>query len=141
MIVTYSPEGGTKQQWPYDPNDLPYAEAELIEEVLDCTFEAFKVAAIKGGARAKRALLWVLLRRESPKLRFSDVQPRRIGELVVEYDLAEIERMREAALANDEMDDDDRAAFLRALDEASEEQEQAEVSDPKAEADLLPDKG
>ena len=81
------------------------------------------------------------MRRDNPKLRFSDVQPKRVGELVVEYDPAEIERMREAALANDDMDDDDRTAFLRALEEASQEQEQAGVSDPKEDPELLPGKG
>lgn len=131
MIVTYSPEGGTKQTWPYEPDDLPYAEAELIEDALDCTFAVFKVAALKGGARAKRALLWVLLRRENPKLRFSDVQPKRVGEVVVEYDVAEIEQMRATALADDDMDEADRNALLRALDAASNEQEQADDPDPK----------
>lgn len=117
MLLTYRPDGGDERVWPYKPDDLPYEDAERLEDLLDCTFDEFKGKVVRGGLKARRALLWLLLRRDNPKLRFSDVQLKRTGELLVEWDGDEITKMREATLKNDDLDEDDRNDFLKVLDQ------------------------
>jgi hypothetical protein len=132
MIVTYRPDGGDERTWTYAPDDLPYAEAEQLEDVLAITFDEFKGRVIAGGAKARRALLWVLLRRDNPKLRFSDVQLKRTGELVVEFEAPEIAKLREGVLKNDDLDEGARAGVLKALDELEFDGiAAAQGSDPK----------
>lgn len=118
MIVTYTPAGGDKRQWPYKPADLPSLEAEDIEEILGKTFDEFNVSLLQGGAKARRALLWVFLRRERPSLRFADVSCT-VGEVVVEWDPAERTKVRAELerMSAVELSDQDRAAALRILDE------------------------
>lgn len=115
MYVIHTPEGGEERRWDYKPDDLPYEEAELIEDALNITFEEFKGKVVMGGARARRALLWVLLRRDTPGIRFSDVHLRRAGELSVEFDSGELADMR-AAAAKADLSEDERRQFLAALD-------------------------
>jgi hypothetical protein len=144
MIVTYRPDGGDERTWTYVPDDLPYAEAEQLEDVLGCTFDEFKGKVIAGGAKARRALLWVLMRRDSPKLRFSDVQLSRTGELVVEFEAPEIQKLREGVLRNDDLDEDARNGVLKALDEMEFDgiaAAHAGSPDPKEDPGPLPGKG
>lgn len=115
MYVIHAPDGGEERRWDYKPDDLPYEEAELLEETLNITFEEFKGKVVMGGARARRALLWVLLRRDTPGIRFTDVQLKRAGELTVEFDADEISSMRDAAMKAD-LTEDERRQFLAALD-------------------------
>lgn len=139
MKVIYRPDGGTEQVWDYKPDDLPYAEAEAVEDVLDVTFDEFRQKVARGGAKARRALLWVLLRRDSPRLRFSDVQLRRAGELIVEWDSAEIARIREATLNDDDMPEEDREELLRLLDDAEPEVASPKEAPPEPGGDLPED--
>ena len=115
MIVTYSPDGGQARTWDYKAEDLPSAEAEDIEDAVGLTWDEFQVKLMTGGAKARRALLWVLLRRDTPGLRFSDVAYR-MGELAVDFDAEELGRLRQAVADAKELDDDVRAAALSVID-------------------------
>lgn len=116
MLITYRPDGGDERTWSYKPSDLPYEDAERLEDLLDITFEEFRAKVVRGGLKARRALLWLLLRRENPKLRFTDVQLKRTGELVVEWDSEEIAKMRADTLDATDLEEADRDAFLETLD-------------------------
>lgn len=129
MLITYRPDGGDERTWPYKPSDLPYEDAERLEDLLDCTFDEFKAKVVRGGLKARRALLWLLLRRENAKLRFTDVQLRRTGELLVEWDADEIAQMRATTLDAEDLEEADRDAFLETLDRWESRDASTEVAD------------
>lgn len=115
MIITYAPAGGDERTWDYKAEDLPSADAEDIEDAVGDTFDQFQVKLMTGGAKARRALLWVLLRRDTPGLRFSDVSYR-MGEVTAEFDAAELAKLRQAVLDSRELDEKDKAAALAVID-------------------------
>jgi hypothetical protein len=49
------------------------AERETLERLTDRNFVVFTTDVLQGNALCRRALLWVLLKREHPTLRFADV--------------------------------------------------------------------
>lgn len=107
----YGPGDGEKREWIWKPRDAPSFEAEALEDASGWDFPEFLQRFIAGSTRARRALLWVLLRREHPGLRFEQVSFT-MGELADEYDDDEIAAAR-AALAEQESNPDD------ALDDAA----------------------
>lgn len=133
MRITYRPDGGTEQVWPFKADELPYAEAELVEDALDCTFDEFRGRIVNGHAKSRRALLWVLLRRDAPKLRFSDVQLRRTGELLVEWDSAEIAKMRDLAETDEDLDPEARTSLMGIYDAMEASAREAGEAAPKPE--------
>lgn len=124
MIVRYTPEGAEPQQWTFQPGKLDSLEAEAIEEVGGAAWASyyeFGQKLLNGSAKAQRAILWTMLRRAQPKLRFDEVSyPQE--DVFVGYEASETARLREA-LANPEttMPDDQRAELLEAIDLASYE--------------------
>jgi hypothetical protein len=97
MFVTYTPAGETPREWVFKPGDMLNRESEQIEKVTGLTWEEFLQQLQKGLTMARRALLWTLLRRDHPVLRFSDIEFRQ-GELAVDYDRGELEEMRAGLL-------------------------------------------
>lgn len=74
LYLTYAPEGSQEpKRWRYDPRKLMSAERETLERVTDRNFAQFTTDVLQGNALCRRALLWVLLKREHPTLRFADV--------------------------------------------------------------------
>lgn len=72
--LIYAPEDGEQREWEFDPTKLMSVEAEAIEEVGGTqwdTYGAFLDKLNRGGAKAWRAALWIMLRRENPTLQFS----------------------------------------------------------------------
>ncbi|GAA2092298.1 hypothetical protein [Actinomadura alba] len=127
MYVIYNPTGGDERRWEYKAEDLPSSEAEDIEDATATTFDEFQVALLKGGARARRALLWVLLKRNTPGLRFADVSFR-MGELQIEFDSAEKSRLREGVAKAKGLSDSDREMALQLL--ADEDEGEDPKEDP-----------
>jgi hypothetical protein len=73
VIVRWAgPEG--VREWSYEPGELSSADAEAIEDVTGWTYEEFGQALWSGSVRAKRALLWVLRRRDDPRLPYDQVE-------------------------------------------------------------------
>lgn len=89
MIVIYTPDSGNKQQWTFEIDELPSRDAEDIEEATGLLFDDWRWRVQAGGAKAQRALLWVLLRRENSRLRFEEISYR-VGELSVQYTIEEL---------------------------------------------------
>lgn len=75
MKLIYTPEDGDRQEWDFDPRTLINVEAEMVENASDA-WNSYTEALIKlmmGAVTARRAFLWMFLRRENPKLRFRDL--------------------------------------------------------------------
>lgn len=76
LRITYAPDGGDPQQFEFDPENPLNLEAEAVENVGGEAWEDWGLFLLRlgnGNARARRALLWVLLRRTNPQLRFADL--------------------------------------------------------------------
>jgi hypothetical protein len=88
MQLTYTPEGGDEQTFDFHVDRLMSFEAEALEEAGGEQWETVHEWANKfdrGSMRAIRAALWIMLRRQQPALRFSDLVVR-VDELKVEED-------------------------------------------------------
>lgn len=116
MIVKYSPADGAEQTWNYKAEDLPSIEAEDIEDAMGVTFDEFQVKLVTGGAKARRALLWTMLRRDNKTLKFNDVAFK-MGELSVDFDADEMKRVRDVIVADKTITDDVREQVLAVIDE------------------------
>ena len=90
MDVTYKPEDGSVQRWSFNSGRVRTGEAEQIEARAGMRYEEWVLGVQSGSARARRVLLWHLLRRDHPKLRFEDTPDFYVDELVVEYDVVEL---------------------------------------------------
>jgi hypothetical protein len=88
MQLTYTPEDGDPQVFDFRVERLMSFEAEALEEAGGDQWETVHEWANKfdrGSMRAIRAALWIMLRRQQPALRFSDLVVR-VDELKVEED-------------------------------------------------------
>src|SRR3954471_19535886 len=122
MLFKYAPEGAEPREWPFNPDKLMSSECEAIEKVTGLTYQEFAVKILDGSVTARRALLWVLLKRTEPTLRHSQVGfP--AGAVVVEFEQFELKKMRDAIADDDDMDDGDRVRVLDALDSQIEDPE------------------
>lgn len=94
MYVTYTPAEGDKQEFIFNPNDINNFDAESIESVTGWDWDEFYMHLQKGSTKARRALLWVLLRAQHRGLQFRDVHFTK-KQVEVEYDKAEIREIME----------------------------------------------
>lgn len=116
MLLIYRPEGAKERRWTFAPDKLLSSEAEAIEKVTGFTYEEFGQRLIKGSAAARRALLWVYLKREEPTLRHSQIDVP-VGAIGVDYEPHELQAIRDALADSRDMSPDERDAALAALDE------------------------
>lgn len=117
MIITYTPDDGDSQEYEFMPGKLMNAEAEAIEDVGGqawSTFEEFGVKFFRGSARARRAALWIAMKRGNPRLKFSDVSFR-ADQVSVDYSAKERAVILEAMLADPDLDEEQRANLTTAL--------------------------
>jgi hypothetical protein len=118
VLLIYMPQDGERQEFPFKPNRLLSVEAEAIEDVGGESWSSHAEWWSKLGAgnfKARRALLWVMLRRANPRLRFAEVVIY-VDELLLDYDEDERARIRERIESSD-MDANEKAANLRLLDD------------------------
>jgi hypothetical protein len=130
LLLIYRPEGADERRWTFTPDKLMSSEAEAIEKVTGQTYEEFGQALIKGSMSARRALLWVFLKREDAPLRHSQVDVP-VGSVSVDYEPHELQAIRDGLVENRTLPDEDRQAALDALDEMIADQD---VEAPKAPA-------
>ena len=125
MRVTYAPEGGAEQVWDFDPKRVRASEAEAIERRAGESWDAWLLNVQSGQMRARRVLLWHLMRRDHPTLRYEDTPDFFAGEVVVEHTRAELEEIRERAVRA-KLPPDQREQVLSALDMAIDEARERE---------------
>jgi hypothetical protein len=70
----YKPEGVEPKVWDFVPGDIPSDEGEEIEDLTGMLFDEWVEKAQKGSIKAIRALLYILLKREKPELRYANVK-------------------------------------------------------------------
>lgn len=101
MQFTYTPEGSEDepQVWDFEPGKLLNPEAEAIEKHTGMTFGEWQQKVLNGSVTALHGLLYVLLKREIPTLRYDQVKFR-VDEVTFEFT------------------DEEKRAIIKALDEA-----------------------
>ena len=57
----------------FDSNRFMLSEARAIEKVCGCTFQQWSDNLQSGSMEALAALVWIVMKRSDPELRFSDV--------------------------------------------------------------------
>src|SRR5205085_6764143 len=97
MFVTYSPDDGDVVQWEFAASEVTASQAEEIERAYSEPWDQFLVAVFSGGIRARRHLLWFLLKQEHPRLLYLDTPDFKIGELECEFDKNELQQLRDKA--------------------------------------------
>lgn len=122
MYLVYEPEGGEPQRFQYKPQKLMSAEREALERRSHLDFADFTKGVLNGNAVCRRALLWVMLKREHPTMKYEDVDFA-WDELRLEYSRQEYELMRdqliEAGTADPEQIEQLNREIATAIDEES----------------------
>lgn len=115
MKVTYNPSGDSPRVWFFDPDEVPQSQAEMIEKRYGQLWDAFLADVRQGSARARRVLLWHLLRLEHHTLRLEDTPDFKMGALKVEHTVDELLTLR-GRILKASLPDDERDGILAALD-------------------------
>lgn len=100
MFLIYTPDGEEEQRLLYKPRRMMSAEREVLERRTGRDFSDFTTAVLSGNSLCRRALLWVLLKRTHPTLRFEDVDFA-WDDLRLEYSKQEYQAMRDATAQAD----------------------------------------
>lgn len=115
MFLVYTPEGSDgPQRWKYNPRKIMSAERENIERLTNRNWSDFTKEVVQGSSLCRRALLFTLLKREHPALKFADVDFA-WDELKLEYSKGELMQIR--AQAAESMTGEDAVTALAKLDE------------------------
>lgn len=117
MYLVYTPDGGDEQRWEYRPTKLKATEREMLEKRTERNFSQFTTDVLQGNSLCRRALLFLFLRREHPRIRWDDVDFA-WDELWLEYSKQELTQMRETVETT--MSGSDRDMALAKLDEEIE---------------------
>jgi hypothetical protein len=106
MILTYYADNKDPQVFDFSPRLLETPDSEALESVGGDawdTYEQFAELFFKGSLRARRAVLWIMLRKTDPHLRFQDVSFR-TEQVTLGYSPAEEAMLLDAMLQNPDMD-------------------------------------
>jgi hypothetical protein len=114
VFVNYRPDGQPAQKFEFVPDKVMSDEAELIEKRFDQPWDQFLVAVMSGSMRARRILLWHLLRGEHPTISLDDVKFA-IGEVQVEFDRTELQKMYDEAATSGAVPEAQREMVLAKL--------------------------
>lgn len=74
MLFVYKPEGATPRKWDFNPQKLMSPEVEVIERFTGLSFSHWIEAVGEGSFTAIHGLLFVLLKRQAPTLKWDEVQ-------------------------------------------------------------------
>lgn len=127
MHVTFAPEDGDRQEWNFKPGRVRASEAQVIEKQFGGNWDEFAMGVQSGNIKARRVMLWHLLRLEHPMLRFQDVPDFFADELLVEFTVEELAPMRDR-LQKATLPEDQRDQVLAALDLAMSEAMEREAT-------------
>jgi len=118
----YAPEGADPKKWDFAPEKLMSPEAEAIERNTGMTYAEWGTAVTKGSVLALHGLLFVLLKRDIPTIKWDDVQFS-MSELDFELDdeeTAEALAGLEAKAAKGDLDASDEALLERLRESGAE---------------------
>jgi hypothetical protein len=134
LLLIYRPEGADERRWTFQPEKLLSSEAEAIEKSTGMTYQEFGQALIKGSAAARRALLWVYLKREDAPLRFNQVDVP-VGAISLDYEAHELVAIRDALKDDTTLTDEERDSAIAGIQELIDEAPEDEA--PKAPANVV----
>lgn len=134
-LFVYQPEGAEPREWAWAPLKMPSPDAELIEQLSGMLFSEWIEAVAAGSMKARHALLFVLLRKEQPGLKYDEVHFA-YGEtswrLSDDELIARIKNIRR--LPADEWTDNDRVVLANYGDRLTQAQRDQVDADLAAEA-------
>lgn len=110
------PEGQeTPTEWEFDPARVRQSAAEMIEKRSGLDYDKW-VDAIQGGSSsARKVLLWHLMRQTHHTLSFADVPDFFMGEVEIDYSIADLQTLRVRVEASS-LPDDEKTARIERLD-------------------------
>lgn len=115
MILIYEPEGGERRTWNLKEIRFMSSEAETVERSTGLEWQEAKARVIKGSMLALRAIVWVLVKRDQPALRYTQFDPAE-NEIGVDFDTEEWAVVRDELANSPDLDDEQRAIALAQLD-------------------------
>lgn len=134
MIIIYEPEGGERRTWNLKEVRFLASEAEAVERATGMDWQEAKARVVKGSMLALRAVVWVLVKRDQPTLRYGQFDPAE-GEVGTDLDASEWAVLREEMLKSSDLSEDQRAELLAEIDA---ELAKAEKAPDDTESDELP---
>lgn len=91
MFVTYKPEDGDRQEWTWNPGRVRASEGQaLLRTFGETSWDMFVQGVRQNDLHARRVLLWHLLRRDHPMVKFADTPDFFADEMEVEFSAAEL---------------------------------------------------
>lgn len=91
MFVTYKPEDGDKQEWTFNPGRIRASEGQvLLREYGEKNWDLFVQGIRQNDLHARRVLLWHLMRRDHPMVKFADTPDFYADEMQVEFSSTEL---------------------------------------------------
>ena len=138
MIICYEPADGTPQQFDVGRGRLRASEIQIIERTAGEPWATVKDGISDGDLNAMRVVVWALLKRSQPALKFAEFDPYE-GELYSRLDEREVRGFAEAFVEKYAGEPDQLAEAFDELREAAADAEAAakviaEVTAPKAPA-------
>ena len=120
LRVTYT-GGDAPQHWLFDPDDVTVTEGEHIEAAMGAgqSYDDFVRGLIDRKVRARRVLLWHLLRRDhgAGSLMFSDVPDFKMGQMTIDMGTAELTVLRQQIEDNDRIPPERKNRAIAAVEE------------------------
>ena len=116
MYLVYRPEGSDEQRWVFLPGKLRTIDTEAIERKTGWDYTTEFLAHLqKGNTLARRALVWVYLRRDHARMKFEDIDIA-ADEVELMYDRDELAQIREQIETQPFESETLRAQALQAID-------------------------
>lgn len=103
MIILYTPEGGTPEQ--YDARSLRTSEASIVQRTTGMKWGEIEEGLGVDDPESMRAIVWVLKKRVDLALRYGDFDPM-VGEMTTRMDRREVTEYVENAFRVAETDPD-----------------------------------
>lgn len=127
--LTYTPEGADPKVWDFEFGRIKFGERAAIEKLTGLGWSGVQRGFWSNHGEVVHALLWVLLKRDIPTLRATEVD---FMDDEIEIDLNDDEAKEafDKLSAQPELDDDEAEAFAE-LQVRFAAQPEAEESDPK----------
>ncbi|MGW7239739.1 hypothetical protein [Streptomyces sp. NPDC054804] len=125
MIIFYEPADGTPQRFEAGHGRLRASEIQVIERTAGEPWAKIKEQISDGNLNAMRVVVWALLKRSQPALKFGEFDPFE-GELRSRLDEREVRGFAEAFVAKFA---DEPEELAEAFDELRESAADAEVAD------------
>lgn len=101
MHVIYAPEDGDKQEWTWDPGRVKASEGQvLLSQYGEKNWDLFVQGIRQNDLHARRVLLWHLIRRTHPLVKFADVPDFYADEITVEFSAAELAELLDKVAAS-----------------------------------------